>query len=74
MFLNKKFLFYFIFLVLVFSLTPINLVKANYTFVFNNNLSYGMVHPDVQKLQQFLNAYGFTVAVSPFVGSFGVLL
>lgn len=71
MFLNKKFLFYFILLVLVFSLTPINLIKANYTFVFNNNLSYGMVHPDVQKLQQFLNAYGFTVAVSPFVGSFG---
>ncbi len=31
-------------------------------FVFINNLSSGMVHPDVKELQKYLNTHGFLVA------------
>jgi hypothetical protein len=43
------------------SQTNINQQETNNTF--NTNLSLGTTHPDVLKLQQFLNNNGFTVAL-----------
>lgn len=57
-------------LALLFSLIPVNSVKAENNFVFNKNLTSGTIHSDVLQLQKFLNTHGFVVATSG-AGSLG---
>ena len=66
---NKKWFFRFIGLVLfgfvlAFSFFTANSTKANNIFIFSNNLSLGMVHPDVLQLQKFLNTHGYVITTA----------
>ncbi len=46
--------------------------KANAAFMFNNNLSMGMSHPDVMELQKVLNMSADTMVASTGAGSMGM--
>ena len=57
------FLFCFVLFTLVFSIFVTTPVKAE-AYTFNNNLSSGVVHPDVLQLQKFLNTHSYAVATA----------